>query len=211
MFTGIIQQMVAVESLQEKPYGKQLVLNCGEWPNNPTIGESICVDGCCLTVVEIIRGSLAFDVVPQTLQHTTIGNLRSGDMVNVERALRADSLLGGHMVQGHVDTTVAVLDVDRSNGQWRTRIESPTSIDHALQERGSVAVDGVSLTIATKGQGWFEVALIPETLAKTILQFRMKGSRVNLEADAMAKNIAAEVARQMQILGISADSLLKSR
>ena len=114
------------------------------------------------------------------------------------------------MVQGHVDTTGAVLDVDRSNGQWRTRIESPTSIDHVLQERGSVTVDGVSLTIATKSQGWFEVALIPETLAKTTLQFRLKGSRVNVEADVMAKNIAVEVARQMQILGISAESLVKS-
>ena len=202
MFTGIIQHMVAVESLDVTPYGKKLVLNCGEWPGNPTIGESICVDGCCLTVKEIPRGSLAFDVVQQTLQHTTIGDLRCGDMVNVERALRADSLLGGHMVQGHVDTTALVLEVDRANGQWRARIESPASIEHVLQERGSVAVDGVSLTIATKGQGWFEVALIPETLAKTALGLRLKGARVNIEADSMAKIIAAEVARQMQLLRI---------
>ena len=184
MFTGIIQHMVAVESIDVTPYGKKLVLNCGEWPGNPTIGESICVDGCCLTVKEIPRGSLAFDVVQQTLQHTTIGDLRCGDMVNVERALRADSLLGGHMVQGHVDTTALVLEVDRANGQWRARI------------------DGVSLTIATKGQGWFEVALIPETLAKTALRLRLKGARVNIEADSMAKIIAAEVARQMQLLRI---------
>lgn len=200
MFTGLVQHMVAVKNLETCAHGKRLVLSAGEWPGNATVGESICVDGCCLTVVDSARGELAFDVVAQTLQHTTIGELRAGDMVNVERAMRADSLVGGHFVQGHVDTTAKILEVDRANGQWRTRIEAPVSIDHFLHERGSVAVDGVSLTIATKGAGWFEVALIPETLSKTTLARRLQGSRVNVEADSMAKAVAAEVARQMQRL-----------
>ena len=211
MFTGLVQNMVPVQSLQTRDHGKRLVLSAGEWPVNPIIGESICVNGCCLTVVDIARGELAFDVVDHTLQHTTIGELRAGDMVNVERAMRADSLVGGHFVQGHVDTTAAILEVDRANGQWRTRIESPLEIDHFLHERGSVAVDGVSLTIATKGEGWFEVALIPETLAKTTLSLRLQGARVNVEADSMAKAVAAEVARHMHRLGISSDSPLKSK
>ena len=210
MFTGLVQNMVAVQSLQTRDHGKRLVLSAGEWPVNPIIGESICVNGCCLTVVDIAHGELSFDVVAQTLQHTTIGEMRIGDMVNVERAMRADSLVGGHFVQGHVDTTAKILEVDRANGQWRTRIESPREIDHLLHERGSVAVDGVSLTIATKSEGWFEVALIPETLARTILVLRLQGSRVNVEADSMAKAVAAEVARQMQRLGISADSMQKT-
>jgi riboflavin synthase len=203
--------MVAVETLSTRAHGKILVLSAGEWPGNATVGESICVNGCCLTVVDIARGELAFDVVAQTLQHTTTGQLRAGDMVNVERAMRADSLVGGHFVQGHVDTTATILEVDRANGQWRTRIESPLEIDHFLHERGSVAVDGVSLTIATKGEGWFEVALIPETLAKTTLSLRLQGARVNVEADSMAKAVAAEVARHMHRLGISADSMQKSQ
>ena len=211
MFTGLVQNMVPVQSLQTRDHGKRLVLSAGEWPVNPIIGESICVNGCCLTVVDIARGELAFDVVDHTLQHTTTGQLRAGDMVNVERAMRADSLVGGHFVQGHVDTTAAILEVDRANGQWRTRIESPASIDHFLHERGSVSVDGVSLTIATKGEGWFEVALIPETLAKTTLSLRLQGARVNVEADSMAKAVAAEVARHMHRLGISSDSPLKSK
>ena len=211
MFTGLVQHMVAVETLSTRTHGKILVLSAGEWPGNATVGESICVNGCCLTVVDIARGELAFDVVAHTLQHTTTGELRAGDMVNVERAMRADSLVGGHFVQGHVDTTAAILEVDRANGQWRTRIESPLEIDHFLHERGSVAVDGVSLTIATKGEGWFEVALIPETLAKTTLSLRLQGARVNVEADSMAKAVAAEVARHMHRLGISADSMEKSQ
>ena len=210
MFTGLVQNMVAVQSLETRDHGKRLVLSADEWPVNPIIGESICVNGCCLTVVDIAHGELSFDVVEQTLQHTTIGEMRIGDMVNVERAMRADSLVGGHFVQGHVDTTAKILEVDRSNGQWRTRIESPREIDHLLHERGSVAVDGVSLTIATKSQGWFEVALIPETLARTTLVLRLQGSRVNVEADSMTKAVAAEVARQMQRLGISADSMQKT-
>ena len=210
MFTGLVQHMVAVKELQTRPHGKRVVLRAGEWPGNATIGESICVNGCCLTVVDAAQGDLAFDVVAQTLQHTTIGEMRIGDMVNVERAMRADSLVGGHFVQGHVDTTAKILEVDRANGQWRTRIESPREIDHLLHERGSVAVDGVSLTIDTKSEGWFEVALIPETLARTILVLRLQGSRVNVEADSMAKAVAAEVARQMQRLGISADSMQKT-
>ena len=211
MFTGLVQHMVAVKELQTRPHGKRVVLRAGEWPGNATIGESICVNGCCLTVVDAAQGDLAFDVVAQTLQHTTIGELRAGDMVNVERAMRADSLVGGHFVQGHIDTTATILQVDRANGQWRTRIESPASIDHLLHERGSVSVDGVSLTIAGKGDAWFEVALIPETLAKTTLSLRLQGARVNVEADSMAKAVAAEVARHMHRLGISLDSQLKSK
>ncbi len=211
MFTGIVQHMVAVKSLRTREHGKTLVLNAGQWPGNATVGESICVNGCCLTVVDIANAELAFDVVQHTLHYTTIGQLSQGDMVNVERAMRADSLVGGHFVQGHVDTTAAVLQVERANGQWRTRVESPISIDHLLHERGSVAIDGVSLTIAATGQGWFEVELIPETLAKTTLAQRLHGARVNVEADSMAKAVSAEVARHMQRLGFSTDSKPKSQ
>jgi riboflavin synthase alpha subunit len=201
MFTGLVEHMARMRSLASAPHGATLALEAGAWPPNPVLGESLCVNGCCLTLARVEPGALGFDIVPQTLALTTLGELRPGDAVNLERALRADSTLGGHMVSGHVDAPAAVLRVDRGGGQWRVRIEAPPAIAPLLHERGSVAVDGVSLTIAARGDGWFEVALIPQTLERTTLRDRMAGSRVNLEADAMARMVAAEVRRQLEHIG----------
>lgn len=162
---------------------------------------------------------LAFDVVPQTLALTTIGVLQAGEVVNLEHAVTPSTLLGGHLMQGHVDGVGLVVGVDTSGGGWRTRIEAPTAVAPYLMERGSVAVDGVSLTIAalderapqgvsTNGARearssttskptpvHFEVALIPETLARTTLRERLAGTRVNVEADWMARMVAEQVRR----------------
>lgn len=197
MFTGIVEHQGLVAALRQEPWGARLEVDPCGWPHAPRDGDSIAVNGCCLTVVgtPVAGGPLRFDVVPQTLGLTTVGALRAGDHVNLEHAATASTLLGGHLVQGHVDGIGEVLAVSEAGGEWRTRIAAPPSVQPYLVERGSVAVDGVSLTVAALGDRWFEVALIPATLAKTTLRGRLAGSRVNLEADAMAKMVAEHVRR----------------
>lgn len=199
MFTGIVEHQGAVAALRPEPWGARLEIDPRGWQHVPRDGDSVSINGCCLTVVGSpgAGGALRFDVVPQTLSLTTVGSLRAGDAVNLEHAATPATLLGGHLVQGHVDGVGEVLSVSTAGGEWRTRIAAPPSVAPYLVERGSVAVDGVSLTLAAVGDGWFEVTLIPATLAKTTLRDRAAGSRVNLEADALAKMVAEQVRRAM--------------
>jgi len=197
VFTGIIQRVGRVGSLQATASGARLEVQAPGWIADPQPGESIAVDGVCLTLVSHHAGVLRFDAIPQTLGRTTLGALRAGDAVNLERSLRVDALLGGHLVQGHVETVGSVVSVDRAGGGWRTRITGPAETLDLVFDRGSVAVDGVSLTVAGTGPGWFEVALIPETLERTTLASRLAGARVNLEPDALARMVAEQVRRQL--------------
>lgn len=200
MFTGLVQRVGDVRERVQTAAGARLVVRAAGWLADPQTGESIAVDGCCLTLVRAQGEDLCFDVIPQTLTLTTLGALRPGDAVNLERSMRADALLGGHLVQGHVEGVGEVVAVDRSNGQWRTRIATPPELHEHLIAQGSVAVDGVSLTVAATGTDWFDVALIPETLQRTTLSRRLVGSRVNLEADVLSRMVAAQVRRQLQAL-----------
>ena len=204
MFTGLIQRMGDVSERRDTATGVRLSIRAPGWLADPQPGESIAVNGCCLTLVHATDGTLCFDVIPQTLALTTTGDLRVGDRVNLERSLRADALLGGHLVQGHVEGVGAVVGVDRTNGQWRTRISAPPAVHAHRIDQGSVTVDGVSLTVAATGADWFEVALIPETLQRTTLVHRMAGSRVNIEADVLSRMVAAQVQRQLQALSLRA-------
>ncbi len=195
MFTGLIQHVAEVVEVAATGAGSVLrVTRPGGgvlgWECPVEIGESISVSGCCLTVVEGSE-SLAFDVVPETLSQTTLGGLRPSDRVNLERSLRADSLLGGHVVQGHVDGVEEVLSVSpEGDAERRIRI-SAASIDvDAVVPKGSIAVDGVSLTIAATGDGWFEVALVPTTLLGTTLGEVSPGDAVNIETDILARTVA---------------------
>jgi riboflavin synthase len=197
VFTGLIEQQGSVHAVQATPTGARLVIDAAGWPPEPREGESIAVNGCCLTLVSAARGLLSFDAIPQTLSRTTLGTLAPGDRVNLERSLAFGALVGGHLVQGHVECVGSVRSVSRTGGEWRTRVEAPAEVLAMLVERGSVAVDGVSLTVAATGPGWFEVALIPETLERTTLRERLDGARVNIEPDMMARMIAAEVRRQL--------------
>jgi len=195
MFTGIVEELGRVHSFE----GTRLRIEAHTVLDDVHLGDSIAVIGCCLTVVGMPApgAPLRFDVVPQTLSLTTAGSLAAGDAVNLEHAATPSTLLGGHVVQGHVDAVGDVLAVSQAGGEWRTRIAAPAAVAPHLVERGSVAVDGVSLTVAAVGAGWFEVALIPATLAKTTLRARLAGSRVNLEADAMSKLVAEHVRRAL--------------
>lgn len=195
MFTGLVQHLGRIESIHPTPAGASLMVSLEGWLHEPALGDSISVDGCCLTVAD--RRSLdgrvvavRFDAIHHTLAATTIGGMRAGDPVNLEHAATPGTLLGGHLVQGHVDAVAPVLAVDTAGGQWRMRCGFGPEHAAWFMLRGSVCLDGVSLTIADLGPDFIEVALIPETLARTTLSRRLAGSRVNLEADCIAKMVA---------------------
>jgi riboflavin synthase len=178
VFTGLVREVATVGSFE----GGRLVV---ESATTAELGASVAVDGVCLTVVENGGGRLAFDVVPETLDRVK----PFGARVNLEPALRAGDPLGGHYVQGHVDGVGRVLSVEPEQDGVRVRIEPPVDLLRYLVEKGSVAVDGVSLTVAAVDETAFEVALIPHTLAETTLSDAAPGSEVNLEVDVLAKYV----------------------
>jgi riboflavin synthase len=152
-------------------------------------GESIAVQGVCLTAVTADAQGFAADLSRETLSRTTLGALRAGDKVNLERSLRLDSRIGGHLVLGHVDATCRVVAIRAHDAFETVRFALPGALAAEVAEKGSVAVDGVSLTVASVGERWFEVALVPATLAGTTLGKLRPGDRVNLETDIVAKYV----------------------
>jgi riboflavin synthase len=193
VFTGIIEELGEVVGLDHRGDSAVLTIRAARIADDLTHGASIAVNGVCLTVVGWDAGQLTaieFDVMGETLKRSVIGNLSVGDPVNLERAVRADARLDGHVVQGHVDGTGVVLS--RTSGdQWDTvRFGLPGELARFVAEKGSIAVDGVSLTVSAVGPDWFEVGLIPETLRATTLGRRSAGEPVNLEADVLAKYVA---------------------
>ncbi len=191
MFTGLVSDMGAVERLQPRQGGARLTLRPRQLATDAlALGESVACSGVCLTVAERGGGLVSFDAVPETLSRTTVGGWRPGALVNLERALALGERLGGHLVQGHVDAVGEVLARIAEGQGARLSISLPASIAPLVAEKGSIAVDGVSLTVATAGRDRFEVALIPETLARTTLGEARPGTRVNLEADVIARHVA---------------------
>ena len=191
MFTGLVADVGTVERVEPRAGGARLVLRPRALPVDAlAAGESVACSGACLTVVERGRGLVAFDAVPETLSRTTLGSWRAGTRVNLERALRLDDRLGGHLVQGHVDAVGEVLARTPEGQGARLAVSLPAALAPLVAEKGSIAVDGVSLTVARAGRDRFEVALIPETLARTTLGEAAPGTRVNLEADVVARHVA---------------------
>jgi riboflavin synthase len=152
--------------------------------------DSIAVNGVCLTATRVHREVVSFDVVPETLQRSTIGSLRAGDIANVEYSLRLGDRMGGHFVYGHVDAPAGVLSLTAEGQGVRMRLERPPDLARYILEKAFVSVDGVSVTVAAVADDWFELALIPETLARTTLGRRGVGDRVNLEVDPIARYAA---------------------
>jgi riboflavin synthase len=190
MFTGIIEEMGEVVAVRQQPDGARLRVRAGSLLDGARIGESIAVSGVCLTMVDLDAGEFSADLAAETLRRTTLGALRAGDPVNLERPLRFDQRLGGHIVQGHVDGVGVVTAVTpEGDGIWM-EIEAPAALGRYIAEKGSIAVDGVSLTIARAFPGGrFAVALIPHTLAVTTLGRRGGGAGINLEVDILAKYV----------------------
>lgn len=198
VFTGIVQAVGRVDALTPIPAGLRIQIDPQGWACRPEPGESIAVNGVCLTCHALPDElpMLVFDAVPETLTRTTLGSLAPGSRVNLERSLRADSLLGGHLVQGHVDALGTVERIAREP-EWRVRIRTPESLTPLVVPKGSIAVDGVSLTIACTepGRAAFEVALIPATLERTTLGGLVEGTHVNLETDIIARTVVHALAR----------------
>ena len=192
MFSGLIGHHGVVVSLDARSGGgATLSVRCeGAREQRAEPKDSIAVDGVCLTATAVDGEIVAFDVVPETLARSTLGERVAGDRVNVEYALRVGDRLGGHLVYGHVDAAPRVLvRVPEGQGE-RLRIETPAALAPMIALKGFVALDGVSVTVACETPDWFEVALIPETLARTTLGARLPGSRVNLEVDPLARYVA---------------------
>jgi len=193
VFSGIIQSTGRLEARTARGGGARLVLSTPRPLPRLALGESVAVNGACLTVAGRNGRRFTADVSPETLRRTTLGRLAPGTRVNLERALRLGDRIGGHIVQGHVDA-VGRLDAITPEGDWVLfRFSAPAALAPFLVEKGSVAVDGVSLTVFRCRKGGFSVALVPHTLRETTLGERRPGDRVNLEADILLKHIAALV------------------
>jgi riboflavin synthase len=191
VFTGIVREVGRVEAVEERGEFVRLVVRAPETAAAAAVGDSVSLAGVCLTAVVVANGSVAFDAVPETLRRSTLGRLETGGGVNVEPALRAGDPLGGHIVQGHVDGVGRVQRVDDEG----IEVEATEDILRYCVEKGSIAVEGVSLTIARLSESSFTVALIPHTREVTTLGGVVEGDDVNLEVDVVAKYVERLAAR----------------
>ena len=189
MFTGIVREQAALVAADDVSDGRTLVLRAPATAPCTSVGDSVAVNGCCLTATEGDGVLLTFHAVPETLSRTTLGDLRPDDLVNVEPALRAGDPLGGHYVQGHVDAVGRVQSVEAEGAGLRVFVEAPEDVLRYCAVKGSVTVDGVSLTVAELASDAFAVALVPHTIEATTLSMVRPGQRVNLEADVLAKYV----------------------
>ena len=189
MFTGIIEELGRVRALERRGEGGRMTVEARVVTEGTGEGDSIAVNGVCLTALEVRRDSFAADGSRETLQRSTLGILRAGSAVNLERAMTPSTRLGGHIVQGHVDGRGRFLSAEEHGGSWTVRIGYPPELARYLVFKGSVAVEGISLTVAALAEDHFEVAVIPKTWVVTNLSTLRPGDAVNLEADIIAKYV----------------------
>ena len=189
MFTGLVEERGTIVALDELSDSVRLTVRGPLVTSDAGHGDSIAVNGVCLTVVAHGEDSFTADVMRETLVRSSLGSLNAGDDVNLERAARMDARIGGHLVQGHVDGTAEVLVISPSENWTLIKFSLPSELGRYVVDKGSITVDGVSLTVVEAGEDFFTVSLIPETLSATTLGSRMVGDLVNLEVDAIAKYV----------------------
>jgi riboflavin synthase len=189
VFTGIVRERGRVAAVKEEAGTLRLDIEAPSTASELGIGDSVAIGGCCLTATAVSNGSFSVTAVPESLNRTTLARIARGDEVNLETATRAGDPLGGHYVQGHVDGTGRVVSVEREGDDVRLRIELAPDLLRYCVEKGSIAVDGVSLTITVIRDGTFEVALVPHTLEQTTLGALAEGDEVNIETDILAKYV----------------------
>jgi riboflavin synthase len=195
VFTGIVRELGEVVEAAEAGGGRALVVRAPVTADRTSVGDSVAIAGCCLTATDVEGDAISFQAVPETISRTTLGSLGRGRRVNVEPAVRAGEELGGHYVQGHVDAVGHIESVEAEGEGLRVFVEAPDDVLRYCVEKGSVTVDGVSLTVAEVAEGAFAVALVPHTLAVTTLSELAPGRPVNLEADVLAKYVERLVER----------------
>lgn len=203
MFTGIVEEVGTVRAVRRAGRSLELTVAARTVTADLKVGDSVAVSGVCLTVVRFDSGSFTADVMPETYQRTTLCHLRPGDPVNLERSMPAGGRFGGHLVQGHVDAVGTVLARERDEIAWRITIGAPPAVMRYVVPKGSIAVDGVSLTVVDAGPDRFSVSIIPHTAAVTTLGRRQPGDQVNLEADLIAKYVEKFLAARLEGLAAS--------
>lgn len=189
MFTGIIEELGRVVRVERRGEGVRVSIDARVVTENTKEGDSVAVNGVCLTALDVHAGGFAADGSRETLQRSTLGSLRAGSFVNLERAVTPQTRLGGHIVQGHTDVQGKFLGAEEHNGSWTVRIAYPPEIKQYLVFKGSITVEGISLTIAALTDEHFEIAVIPKTWELTNLSHLRAGDAVNLEADIIAKYV----------------------
>ena len=188
MFTGIIAAVGQLKSLESRGGDIRLHIDPAKLDlTDVKLGDSIAVNGVCLTVVEMASRSLQFDVSQETLQRTSLGQLKKGSEANLEKALAVGDRLGGHMVSGHVDGLGEVISKTASARSWQYKIKVPAELERYIAEKGSITIDGVSLTVNGVFEGGFDINIIPHTLEETIIKHYQTGTKVNLEVDLIAR------------------------
>lgn len=206
MFTGLIEEVGQIKQISKKTDGVNLTVRCSKVIEGTKIGDSIAVNGVCLTVVNIDRDSLAFEVSQETLKRSNISNLKVMEPVNLERAMIAGGRFGGHIVQGHIDTTGYIISIKPAVNHTELSIQIPTSYTDYVIEKGSIAIDGISLTINYIKENNIYLNIIPHTLENTNLKFRKVGDLVNLEFDILGKYVVETMKRY----GFSKENKLKN-
>ncbi|MBM3756487.1 MAG: riboflavin synthase [Acidobacteria bacterium] len=190
MFTGIIEELGTLASIEPRGDGARLRVACKLVVEDAFEGASIAVNGVCLTALDIGAEEFSADIAPETMRRTNLGDLAQGARVNLERPVQAGGRLGGHVVQGHVDGTGVFEELAAlGNGNWWLRIRVPEALDRYIVEKGSIAIDGISLTVAAIADGVMSVTIIPHTYSHTTLGAHQPGARVNLETDILAKYV----------------------
>ena len=201
MFTGIIEEMGTVTALAKRGDGARLMIQAKAVLADLNLGSSIAVDGVCLTVVERTGKAFIADLSPETLKRTTLSTFKPGTSVNLERPLRLSERLGGHLVTGHIDGTGTILEIHPSGDDYRFCFSYPPELEGLLVFKGSVAVDGISLTVAELKPGMFAAAIIPHTFQATTLGVKQVGNPVNLEADILGKYVRNQLQAMNLLLG----------
>lgn len=196
MFTGIVEELGSVETVERQGDAVRLTVRADTVLEDVHLGDSIAVNGCCLTVAATDGRTWTADVMQETLDKTSLGALEHGSRVNLERAVTPSTRLGGHIVQGHVDGTASVRRRIPSEHWELVELDLPRDLSRYLVPKGSITVDGISLTVVEVGEDWFSVSLIPETLARTTLGSRQPGDVVNLEVDVVAKYVEKMVSNR---------------
>ncbi|MDA8100624.1 MAG: riboflavin synthase [Nitrospiraceae bacterium] len=209
MFTGIIEEMGAVKALQRTGSAARLVLGASKVLEGTVLGDSICVNGVCLTVVAMGKDEFAADVAAETLKVSNLGELTAGARVNLERALQLSARIGGHLVSGHVDGVGRIREKREEGNGWRIFIDAPPQVLRYIIKKGSIAIDGISLTVADVDAAGFSIAMIPHTAKLTTLGFKKAGDSVNLESDLIGKYVERLLAGRVEG-GVSLELLRKN-
>jgi riboflavin synthase len=208
VFTGIIEELGTVEALAPRGAGARITVRCKAVLEDAGLGSSISVNGVCLTAAELRADAFSADVAPETMSRSNLEALKAGSVVNLERPLAPQGRLGGHIVQGHVDATGEVHSLEElGDGNWWLTIVVPAEVDPYLVEKGSIAIDGISLTIAKLEGELASVTVIPHTFENTTLRGYRPGSKVNIETDIIAKHVAKLLGRTGQKPGLSVEKL----